>query len=301
MSAPFTISPSGLGRYFFHDCERFLRWRSTRNPSQNGVPDHGYDTGTLMSAVLETGRVWEETLLRDHLGDQARIAPGDAPISDRVWGREETIEQLLQAQPGEYIYQPTLRAPNALYQRWGLDPNLVRIPDNRPDLIEVSVQHGQRIYRLIDIKRGTALRLPYRVQVYFYAMELDAIQRERGLPSAVDLKQGAAWLGGADASHAFDLALVASHVDDLLARVPDILQAPVDDLHWHLSHRCEWCEYLPDCYADMREKDDPSRLVGITGHGKRFLRKRLNVSNLDRYAQPWQGKTSTPYSANAHR
>ncbi len=281
MTAPFAISPSGLGRYFFHDCERFLRWRSTRNPRQNGVPDHGYDTGTLMSAVLDSGRVWEETLLRDHLGEQARIAPGNGSIADRIWGREETIEQLLQAQLGQYIYQPTLRAPDVLYQRWGLAPDLVRIPDNRPDLIEVAEQSGERVYRIIDIKRGAALRLHYRVQVYFYAMELDAIARELGLLGVVDLEQGAAWLGGAERPHTFDLALVASHVDDLLERVPEIFASPVDELHWHLSHRCEWCEYLLDCHADMREKDDPSRLVGITGYGKRFLRKRLQVANLD--------------------
>lgn len=97
----------------------------------------------------------------------------------------------------------------------------------------------------------------------------------------MDLEQGAAWLGGAERPHTFDLGLVASHVDDLLERVPEIFALPVDELHWHLSHRCEWCEYLLDCHADMRETDDPSRLVGITGYGKRFLRNRLQVSNLD--------------------
>ena len=137
-----------------------------------------------------------------------------------------------------------------------------------------------RRFRVIDVKRGSAVRLPYRIQVMFYAIELDHILREQGIAGRVDLDTGAAWLGGALVPEEFDLRVVRPHLEDVLARLPTIVGQPLDEVDWHVRYRCEWCEYLDYCRSEMVERNNVSRLVGLTAHGKRFLSGALGVRTL---------------------
>ena len=279
--APFGVSPSALARYFFHDCERFLRFRATRRPARNGVPVRRYESGPVMAEVLDSGRTWEEQILTTHLPGRALVAEGDGALSERVWSVEESIDLLRRARQGEFLYQLTLRAPASLYGVLGIDREQIEIADNRPDLVEVIADGaGGRRFRVIDVKRGSAVRLPYRIQVVFYAIELDHILREQGIAGRVDLDTGAAWLGGAPVPEEFDLRVVRPHLEDVLARLPTIMAQPLDEVDWHVRYRCEWCEYLDYCRSEMVERNNVSRLVGLTAHGKRFLSGTLGVRTL---------------------
>ena len=91
MRAPYGVSPSALARYFFHDCERFLRFRSTRRPREHGVPDRRHDSGPVMEAVLASGQTWEEEVVSTYLAGQVHIAPGDGALSDRTWTVEASV------------------------------------------------------------------------------------------------------------------------------------------------------------------------------------------------------------------
>ena len=112
--APFGVSPSVVARYFFHDCERFLRFRATRRPAEHGMPTRRYESGPVTRAVLASGRAWEEQVLTSHLDGRVLVAAGHGTLSDRVWSVEESIERLRQARPGQFLYQLTLRAPASL-------------------------------------------------------------------------------------------------------------------------------------------------------------------------------------------
>ena len=279
--APFGVSPSTLARYFFHDCDRFLRFRATRQPSRNGVPQRRYESGPVMAQVLDSGRTWEEQILTTHLAGRALVAEGDGALADRVWSVEESVDLLRRARHGEFLYQLTLRAPASLYDALDIDPGQIEITDNRPDLVQVTADGaGGRRFRVIDVKRGSTVRLPYRIQVLFYAIELDHVLRAGGVDGRVDLQTGAAWLGGAPAPEDFDLGVVRPHLEDVLARLPALVAQPVDEVDWHVRYRCEWCEYLDYCRSEMVERDDVSRLVGLTTHGKRFLGRTLGVRTL---------------------
>ena len=279
--APFGVSPSTLARYFFHDCDRFLRFRATRQPSRNGVPQRRYESGPVMAQVLDSGRTWEEQILTTHLAGRALVAEGDGALADRVWSVEESVGLLRRARHGEFLYQLTLRATASLYDALDIDPEQIEITDNRPDLVQVTADGaGKRRFRVIDVKRGSAVRLPYRIQVLFYAIELDHVLRAAGIDGRVDLETGAAWLGGAPEPEEFDLGVVRPHLEDVLARLPALVAQPLDEVDWHVRYRCEWCEYLDYCRSEMVERDDVSRLVGLTTHGKRFLGRTLGVRTL---------------------
>jgi hypothetical protein len=234
-----------------------------------------------MEAVLASGQAWEEQVISTHLTGRVRVAPGEGAVSDRTWSVDDSIEQLRQAGPGEFLYQLTLRAPADLYAALRLDPDHIEIRDNRPDLVEVLADsYGGRQFRVIDVKRGASLRLPYRMQVLFYALELDHILRQHGIEGTVDLRLGGAWLGGTASPEIFDLTAIRPHLEDLLARLPDLFSRPLDEIDWHVRFRCEWCEYLDHCRAEMAAKDDVSRLVGLSSHGRRFLARELGVRTL---------------------
>ena len=286
MPAPFGVSPSALARYFFHDCERFLRFRSIRRPTQHGVPERRHDSGPVMEAVLASGQIWEEKVVSTYLAGQVQIAEGQGALSDRTWTVEGSLEQLRAAQPATFLYQLTLRAPPSLYSDLGLDPEQIEIRDNRPDLVEVLVgENGGRLFRVIDIKRGASVRLPYRIQVLFYALELQHILHEHGIEGSVDVEVGAAWLGGSAQPEPFDLTAVRPHLEDLLVRLPAIVSQAAEDVGWHVRFRCEWCEYLDHCRAEMVTNNDVSRLVGLSVHGKRFLSNILGVRTLPELAR----------------
>ena len=279
--APFGVSPSTLARYFFHDCDRFLRFRATRQPARNGVPERRYESGPVMAEVLDSGRTWEEQILTTHLAGRALVAEGDGALADRVWSVEESVDLLRRARHGEFLYQLTLRAPASLYDALGIDPEQIEITDNRPDLVQVMADGaGGRRFRVIDVKRGSTVRLPYRIQVLFYAIELDHVLRARGIDGRVDLDIGAAWLGGAPEPEDFDLEVVRPHLEDVLVRLPTLVAQPLDEVDWHVRYRCEWCEYLDYCRSEMVERDNVSRLAGLTAHGKRFLGRTLRVRTL---------------------
>ena len=238
--APFGVSPSTLARYFFHDCDRFLRFRATRQPSRNGVPQRRYESGPVMAQVLDSGRTWEEQILTTHLAGRALVAEGDGALADRVWSVEESVDLLRRARHEEFLYQLTLRAPASLYDALDIDPEQIEITDNRPDLVQVTADGaGGRRFRVIDVKRGSTVRLPYRIQVLFYAIELDHVLRAGGIDGRVDLETGAAWLGGAPEPEDFDLGVVRPHFEDVLARLPALVAQPLDEVDWHVRYRCE--------------------------------------------------------------
>jgi DNA replication ATP-dependent helicase/nuclease Dna2 len=53
----FSLSPSRLARFYFHECERQLRFAATpaaRRPAE-GIPTHEFDRGLVTREILESG------------------------------------------------------------------------------------------------------------------------------------------------------------------------------------------------------------------------------------------------------
>jgi DNA replication ATP-dependent helicase Dna2 len=91
-SAPKYISPSRLARFYFHECERFLRFSSVGRDNRvaEGVPVPPVDPRPVTRAILESGAQWEEEVVGDLLPDVVHIADdGDPtkPLSECMRGQ----------------------------------------------------------------------------------------------------------------------------------------------------------------------------------------------------------------------
>ncbi len=282
---PFRTSPSAIARYFFLDCQRFLRFHAatprTRRDEQLPTPE--FDHSPLIKAVLESGFVWEKTVVEQYLGQQVFVAPGDGDLHTRRFDWNATLQLIHEAPSGTFIYQPTLRLPLAFYERHGIDPQVVVISDNHPDLIAVRDDgNGGRVLRVMDVKRGEALHLTHRVQVLLYALELEAILWAQSIDGVqVDMQRGEVWLGSQTAPSEFDLSDLRPHLESFLRRdLTSILRAPPDAANWHVYHRCEWCDYFDHCREQMQRENDVSRVSHLTAYGKQFLRSEANVTSV---------------------
>lgn len=283
--APFKITPSVLARFFFHDCDRFLRYTSVhpRHPDAEALPKPVEVTSPVIEAILESGYVWEEEVVERFLPGRAVVPPGDGPLRDRSFSVEETLEQLRDAKPGTFIYQATLRTPEAFYEQMGVDRSRVRFSENRPDLIEVTEDaSGQTLLRILDVKRGQTLRITHRIQILLYALQLQSVLEEAQITTvAVDLERGGVWLGGESHYTPCDLEGMRPHVERFLKHhLRRVLGQPPGEASWHITPRCEWCEYLPHCDAQMRETRNISELPNLSPLGKRFLTEQLGIETL---------------------
>jgi DNA replication ATP-dependent helicase Dna2 len=292
-SPPFRTNPSAIARYFFHDCERFLRFLAANHQTRQseGLPTPDFDHSPVVKAILESGYAWERTVLEQHLAGRVRIADGTGELHTRRFDWRQTLQWLRDAEPGTFLYQPTLRLPRAFYGRYGLDPDLVVISDNHPDLLMVDQDdRSSRIVRVLDLKRGESLQLTHRVQVLLYALELESICWADSIRDLqIDILGGQVWLGSHPAPTPFDMVDLRPHLEAFLRDdLTRILRTAAQDVCWHVQPRCEWCEFFEHCRSQMQRDDDLSRVTHLTAHAKQYLRREARVHTLtalDRWLQ----------------
>ncbi|MDZ4827746.1 MAG: ATP-dependent helicase, partial [Actinomycetota bacterium] len=176
----FWVSPSQVARFYFHECDRYLRYRSASKEQRalDDIPKFEVDRSLLTRAVLEGGSAWEERLLDRHLAGRVLVADGNGARPDRRHSADRTLELLATAGPGQVIYQPTLVAPKTFYDRYGIDAALVSFTDCHPDLVMVEEGDDGIELRVVDAKASEMMKLSHRIQVGLYSILLEHVVAE---------------------------------------------------------------------------------------------------------------------------
>jgi DNA replication ATP-dependent helicase Dna2 len=273
--ARFNVSPSRIARYFFHECDRYLRYVSTPKGQRaaDGVPSVELDHSLVTKAILQGGYDWEERVLDEHLGDIAIIAEdrGQQKKSDRKHSINGTLAALAAMEVGDHLYQPTLRPPPRFYERYRIDPDLVQFSDCYPDLLTVIDGVDGPEIAVIDVKASDMMKLAHRIQVGLYALILRDVVEEAGLDLTVSMR-GGVWLFEQPEPEWFDLVYIVPPLETFLEDdVTKILEAPAEDAFWHLYFRCEWCDYYSHCRTEAEETDSISLIPYMSNFGKRHL------------------------------
>jgi DNA replication ATP-dependent helicase Dna2 len=275
---PKFVSPSRIARFYFHECERYLRYSSTPRADRTaeGIPPTPYDTSPVTHAILDGGYAWEEKVLATHLSDRAIMAPETEtgqPVRDRVLTADQSRDLLSALEPGRFVYQPTLVTPAGFYEHYGIDPTVVSVTECRPDLVECYEDEGRDLrLRVIDVKASPGVKLSHRIQATMYTLILDHVLREWGVDDRVVSPDGGVWLANAEHFTTFDVRSMRPPLETFLRdELQMLMAAPAAQARWHLYFRCEWCEYFDHCRGQMHATDDVSRTPYLTIHGKRYL------------------------------
>lgn len=282
--ARFAVSPSRIARYYFHECDRYLRYAAVpeRHREEEGVPPFRLDRNLVTRAILDGGYRWEEEVVRNHLDDVvvAGGVDGDGNtgvLHERTLGRDETLAALSDATPGRSVYQPTLTAPPSFYAAYGLDADLVAFADCRPDLLMVaddpSCGGDRTLVRVVDVKASDAQKLSHRIQVGLYSLILAHVLDDAGLDARLQVgDHGGVWLFEHDEPEWFSLTEILPPLETFLANdLTPLLQAPADQAFWHLTYRCEWCDYFEHCRSEAEADDDVSLVPYLSTYAKRHL------------------------------
>lgn len=113
MPARFALSPSRIARFFYHECERNLRYLATPSArrSAEGVPPPPTDASPVTEAILEGGYTWEEDVVTTHLAGRVRIAASDGPLRDRYPECRSTVRERAAHPLGQADYRRTTSLP----------------------------------------------------------------------------------------------------------------------------------------------------------------------------------------------
>lgn len=275
----FNLSPSRIARYFYHECERYLRYHSTPADKREsaGVPEIEWDTSPVTAAILEGGYLWEQNVIEKILKKKARIAPGKGKLYERAHSIKNSLKVLKSLKINEAVYQPSLQVPKSFYDRYGLDKKICSFPPCRPDLIQLVKDSDNRpCLRIIDIKASTALKASHRIQVTLYALILREIIKEQDLNLSLDIDMGGIWLFEQKTPEWFELRFSTGAVEHFLRhKLNNILKLPAREISWHLFYRCEWCEFYQSCRTEAENTNSVSLIPYLTPGGRRFLRQPL--------------------------
>ena len=298
----FTVSPSRIARYYFHECDRYLRYTSTpkERKAEEGVPARAAHQSAIGKAILDGGFRWEERILDEFLAGRVITGtdgePG-APVHETRHDAAGTVAALLGAADGQAVYQGTLRAPASFYAAYGLDPDFVTVVDCYPDLLWVADSGGAAEVRVVDAKATDTARLAHRIQVGLYALILDHVLADAGLGGRFSpTRQGGVWLYGQPKPEWFDLSRIIPPLETFLRQdLVRVLSGRTEDAFWHLSRRCEWCDWYPSCRAEADTTQNVSLMPALSSFAKRHLAEATRRSPpWPTSAASWPGPTLPP-------
>jgi hypothetical protein len=242
---------------------------------------------------------------------------------------------------GEFLAPKTITpALEEAYEKYDLDPAaarpdilwLRRYPTGAP-LIGGPKDSLKYEIHIIDVKMAAEPSLRHFTEVTYYALALAAALKEERLDDRYAVSaRGFIWPGSHDA-HAFrnlyrDFSVrgtanpVSAALEATIVGVPyevyevhvkqffeerllRVLSQPPEKAAWHVSPKCQLCEFLPYCEKQAKDTDHLSRLAWLTNGQANLLRKnnfhttKELAQAIERNALGWQSAVKTSHQLKA--
>lgn len=271
------LSPSLIARFFYHNCERYLRFHTTplQIRSKVGIPVVNQNQNPVTKALLEAGNKWEEAVILSKLKSNVIIPAGEGALHERSHPIETSLEIFGKLKIGDAVYQPTILVSPQFYQNYHLSPEICRFSACRPDLVRVvENERGDICLQVIDVKASDQLSSSHRIQATLYALMLKDVLEKNDIDMQVDLKQAGIWLNGKDEPELFKLNFNTKIIEEFLHyRLPKILQSPLESVPWHVYNRCELCDFYQYCRNEAEERNSVSLVPYLSVSGRKYLRE----------------------------
>ncbi len=279
----FHLSPSSIARSFHHDCDRYLRYQATPVSERPafGIPVVDPADDAVNRAILEAGVQWEEYVVLNILSDQIMIPEGTGPVHERKFSVEKTMEHLLELQPGQALFQPSLFVPPAFLEGYGIMSDLCVFNICYPDILRCKKGPDGDVLQVLDIKASESVKTSHRVQTALYSLMLRYLLQDSSLN--VDMDSAGIWLLNRTEPEVFDLRFNIKVVEDfLINRIPQILKTPLEDVSWHVQSKCRMCEFYDHCRNEATKKRSISMIPCLSPLACKYLKSsKVAVSTLD--------------------
>ncbi len=270
------LSPSLIARFFYHNCERYLRFNATplQARSKIGVPVVNQNQNPVTKALLDAGNKWEESVILNKLKSNVIIPAGQEALHERSHSIEASLEIFRKLKTGDSVYQPTILVSPQFYQNYHLSPEICRFSACRPDLVRVvEKEQGDICLQIIDVKASDELSSSHRIQATLYALMLNDVLAKNYIDIQVDLNQAGIWLNGQEEPELFNLSFNSKIIEEFLHyRLPKILESPLESVPWHVYSRCELCDFYQYCRKEAEESYSVSLIPYLSVSGRKYLR-----------------------------
>ncbi len=295
------ISPTDISQFIrLEQCQRYLRLRlQERAQGRKFLEEYGVYPQTIPPLLTRSGQSFEEKVEAEvSTRYPARNLTRESP-ERRVSDNDLVAELARTLPPSEVLvlFQARLSLPLG---QWWFRGDI--------DILRMERYEDGTLHLLIaDMKSSAEAKMEHRLQVAFYHRMLSSLLEHKSIPHG-DISMGILFLGSALATDGLDheeLARIAEQhalaeqlfgVDDALVEIapdptpyldsvedlvtgPDstalrLLNAPFDELPYHLTHKCDGCLYNEYCMKWTAERDDLSLVPHLTALEKEALRRK---------------------------
>lgn len=286
---PLYLTATAVKLFFQYRCDRQVRYSLLPDGDRAGLSIRVQPESTAPWARV--GNDFESAVVAELARRESLLQP---PPGKRLTALQ-TAAFLRREIPEVIAHQPRIQLPDTdgFRARFGM-PRSVELSAAFPDLVQVT-SIGDRIsFRVQDVKAVHAPTVFHKAQLAFYSLLLEELLRLSGLPYVVDPvgeilhfpEPGATELWGTTEVR---LSGYREQVVDFLGRIlPRIVSARLeqgrDETRFHLTYKCEQCDFLPHCGESVTIPVPPaewdlSAVPGMSAIGKDTL-IRLGVRNV---------------------
>ncbi len=298
---PYRISPTDISQFIrLEQCQRYLRLRLHERAHGRGFFDeYGVHPQTIPPLLTRSGQSFEEKVEAQVSAHYPTRNLANDLSERRISDNDLVVKSAKDLPPGQVLVLFQVRLSLPLGNWWFRgDIDILRME---------RYEDGTLRLLIADMKSSAEAKMEHRLQVAFYHSMLSSLLDSVGIEHG-EISMGILYRGSALPTDGLDheeLARISDEqalaeqlfgVDDALLEIapdatpyldsvenlvpgPDstalrLLNAPFEELPYHLDHKCDGCLYNEYCMKWTADRDDLSLVPHLTALEKEALRRK---------------------------